>query len=1548
MARPILWVGIAGEETLRIQYQAFLTRLIAGEGLSYEEMHTSSQLLKGMATLRLTLRDRLLVKTIKKNGQNYVLIMEEILEHRHDNSLYLNDNDTNKEKEERFLRLISGLKESDFVIITISVPAKTSLDKLAQDYQERPNAPMCHENTYPLTEQQKQAMDLILPLWVVANAGFGKTYYAAEYLRKWMDALIENLKLQSLAEAQPMLLVYVAKTEKLVRKFKEQYLALKGAQTAFRQASVQFKTLKELVYDNLLLPEDRKRSCVAEAEFSQWFARYQKIWKKKEKADSRASGREPIDRSRIFSKTDLVYKEFCYMVVLRQEAYLASGIGVRGTKDYFTAEERIFLWDLCQNYIRQMCDANRYDLSLNPPPFKTGCCHGLIADELQIFSPKEIDMIVRFLIHQQALLLLYGRGQSWNLCNRTFVSALNIPMIQFTKSLRNPYKVTQMANNAIRAQLHFGSPDKQEFRSETMEPNCDIQGDIYWEDPSQIPESMCSNPNITLVTRKEYVEEAKKRFRTSLVFTPDQIQGADCDNLVLYKMFDHPVFDHISAHLPEEEVALCKGRAKASAYTEQDFSTGEIHTAFDEWQVALTRASHKITIFESQPRSRERLLNAIKKGVPISHLSREEKADASPVSTADAWLARAEKEHKEGHESHAIETLALLHKKFPESFTNQRIKKILASWKPKAETEIEASALPKASAQGLFDEEKLSEKKAMIEGSELVSLRSILPVIQKKYTNRERYKSEKDFTALLDQPQCTNLLFTIQVDQKDSLLAHFMRDEWRATLFKDAFVKSKKYGRKIPGFLVSGLNEEEGPLLHCFTRNEKAGALFKYLIETVPSFATEITALAFFTQYPVSSNPNFASALLSACELFSETPQGNNIIGLLFAKNRDLLPKIPQALFQDEAGTLVKNWVKYEEGIAVLQLVASQSPNLINSIPKKVVLEILGSLKKTVKGRELTEVIFQINPEFKRNNEMTTVLETLSKPKPFLGLGQAEAKVSVPKWKPLSKKAGSYSELNTLKGQFSNWYERASVFSGEEEDRGEKKEIITNKRGSSAQIFKSLFENPTDFWDYYDNNMTTLLDMVHHYPGVISAIEYEDFLLIFTGSLDCKQRFQKLGHSMEGRFLLSSLLDHNKKWAIKMPWYFWIMQFDPNLPPVLRPPFQCHNNLEIESYLPKKITRALLDWQKKIPYCPSNKEEMRFFCDVLMQHFNVTNLEIYLYLLCVRENIDMAFFATFDKLSCFFEKMIGDPNYQAQFVAFLQSTKHLVFLEIVARRLCQPFPGAPEGAMSALFEIVACCDRRKAAPNPGIAFLKHLFDWVPNFRISKEAFYQQDKYHRSLFFFIAAEDSDLLISFVGQALSEQAVAIIQKKYPQLDHPGLFDDLPRRCIFDFILKERERYPDQLPDPYENTSTFFMLCELNKYFLFVLSLKDNSLFQGLTVAQVYKQRALTGTPNSLLYQLSFCAPSFLYQLLKNNPALAKLIPEIAWRERVSLRHDIIFMKQPRSAVEALAANNTPIFREIYDLLPENIQALIDIYHEPVSGREVVIASSIVTPV
>lgn len=904
--RLVFWIGIAGKEELRLKYanSDVLSRLNAGEltGLCFEKFRTTSPLLKGTATIRINGADRLLIKPILQDGETYILILEEILEHRHDKAAHLNG--TNRQRENRLFNLINSLEDKDFEKITNTQAFERNKKPVPEDkeHEQVPKIPSFHNGEYLLlTNQQSQALELDVFFLLVAEAGYGKTLFAAEYMRKLMDRMTQSFKPRLLPEIKeglegealrPITIVFEAKNPKLVKKFKEQYLEHPLSLLAYRNVQIVFKTLEELCRENVLDPQNRHLESVGQDAFSQWLKQHERAFNTRKKTKSKENpSPSPIDHSRLFSKSELLYKEFCHMLNLEKTQYLASGIPVRGTKDYFAVEERPLIWELGQAYVSSLEKEGKYDPALNPPPLKPAVYDAIIADEVQTLGPKEIEMIVGLAKEdanqRKQIVWLYGKNQSRILSNRTYFSSLGLPLIKFTKSLRNPQEVTLMANNAIRAQLHFGNPDKQEFQTEIMEPNVDKTGEIFWAEGLEIPNAMVGDPQLTIVALPEYVEEARLKFKTAFVFTPEQIQGTDCDNLVLYRMISQPIFEYISANLPAEDVEPSGNRAKTSVCSEAEFSTGEIHSAFDAFHIALTRATKTVTIFEENNRKHEYFLKTIQKGVPIKPLSYQEK---TPDFNADAFLARAEIEFENGHESQALKTVALLQQQRPDVFDTQRVQAIQSSWEHKAPPTAKASSKPaKTSAQASISSEVL-----------------------KIYTDRTKYKQERAFSALLENLECTKLLFTEFPGQSSSLWSYFMEDLGRAKLFREAFIKAPKFRDKIPASILSELGEgDSSPLLY-FGKNLETMALFKYLIEK-DSFAKNITSAAWFKRYPDPAG--MIAKGISPCLVFLESELGQSLLLTLFTKNKDLLTYIP------------------DEELAILDVICDKAPHIVRAIP---------------------------------------------------------------------------------------------------------------------------------------------------------------------------------------------------------------------------------------------------------------------------------------------------------------------------------------------------------------------------------------------------------------------------------------------------------------------------------------------------------------------------------------------------------------------------------------------------------------------------------------
>lgn len=976
--RFAFWDRVAASAEIRKEYKDQLDRLLAGEltGLHYHELRVSGRL-KGTASIYTGYSSRLILVPVPDSKA--IMVLDEVLEHQY--PAYLEDPAL---LEQRFQQKMGELGPEDYLSCTdraLEASAPETKSTLVEAPIWAKQKASLNLKRPVLTDEQNASLELPAPFMVFAEAGFGKTFFAAAYLRKLIskiNASPQEFEMKTDEPTTPIVFAYVAKAKKLVTSFKEQYKTHPNHKKS-KHAKVQIKTLEDLCRD--ALASDELPNFIGFDRFCSWLAFYQESWKNQEKGKAKEEGRSEDLYVGIFENPELLYKELIHMVALSKEAYLCSGIPA--TSGYFSLDKRVFLWTLCQNYLLHMEKTKAFDLALNPPldKLKKGLCHSIIVDESQILSPKEIELLLwlaeskptakgkaAYAANNNQILWLYGRHQSMNFCNRHYFSALKLPIVTFNKSFRNPWEVTKMANNLTKIELQFGNSDSPEFQPKEIEPNLTKSGKISWGSPDQIPESMKAGSDHTLriVTRKEYVEEAKKLFKTKFVFTPEQIQGSDCDNLVLYKMLGNPLFNSISGLLPKTDFEPSGNRAKRKSNvhyeekTDQKICIGEIQSACETLHVALTRATNEIAFIEEPSGLRRRFVEVLQKGLTLSPLGHEAHA-----STPEEWLSIIEEEHKKGNISQALEALDSLLEKFPDRFTVENIAAIKEQFKHgkgkaalKTEEAQESKALSSTATESATATRPNQTSEPITEPTSFVSRSSTDSAILKKYANGKKLSSVSAMVSLLNEPYCATLLFTPRKPQMKTLFTSIMEDPKMADRFSAAFMKCSKHLGKIP-------DEHLGfPLLIACSKNSYGMKFLGYLLEKKAQFSKQITSDQLFS--PEDEKEKQTWHLI-----------GNKNLFLLLNKNKALLAGLPEDFLKKiQPISVLSYFVNDREGRLILDLICEQRASLVLALSQKELEEVLVVLVKTTEGRKLLSKMISINP--KLNEKMNRAWATLS------------------------------------------------------------------------------------------------------------------------------------------------------------------------------------------------------------------------------------------------------------------------------------------------------------------------------------------------------------------------------------------------------------------------------------------------------------------------------------------------------------------------------------------------------------------------------------------
>lgn len=1531
--RIIFWDHIAASAELREKYKDIIDRLNAGEltGLHFHELGVSNPRLKGTSSVYTGYGDRLIITPIP--GTNSILILGEVKNHQY--PPYLQDA---SELEQRVENTLRELKPEDYIPSdgrAFAAHEKPAAADAASAQIRYSLSPTYYNNRYCLlTDEQSQSLELNAPFMVFAEAGFGKTLYASEYLRKIMLRMKTSphefeMKAEEASNINPpVIFSYVAKNKKLVGNFREQHKAHPAYRRKCRQGRIQIWNLEDLCRANWIL--DTPAKFANYDSFAHWLMAYKESWRDQEKARTIANHAKGNFHEQIFENPELIYKELAHMVVLSREAYLQHGIAA--TKGYFNEEERRFLWDLLQNYLKRLEEAKEFDLSLNPPPLKKSAHYCMIVDESQILSPKEI-VLLRSLVSQEQIIWLYGRHQSLNFCNRQYFSALNIPHVTFNKNFRNPWEVTMMANNLTRIELLFGNSDSPEYQPKSIEPNLTKSGKICWGSPEEIPAEMKAGTDskLRIVTPKEYVDEAKKLFKTELVYTPEQIQGSDCENLVLYKMLSHPIFASISSLMPNTEIDPSGNKPKTKLQyeqkSEQKVCVGEIQSSCETLHMALTRSTNKVFFIEDHPshsRSRTRFVEELQKGIPISPL----KEYQGHTSTPEEWLSVIEQEYQKGNVSQAVEALGSLLKKFPEKFTAEdiaEIKKQLKEGKailrtktavgtesktePKTEEKTEAKDDPRTTAAP--STATLEGQASNPDSEPTINLYKVAPAIIKKYAP-EKLVNVQAMISLLREPNFEKIFYLPLEENKPSLMRHILVDNpEKAEMFKTAFMKSAKNLGKIPEkFQTIDL------IRHCLY-NQDSLDLLAYLLEKLDNFAQNISRDTLFLSF--NDAPKTTSYFMYCKSLFQ-----------LLNKNRALLTGMPiNFLIEKQYSRGLAYFAQDSDGIRILDLICDYRPDIVRTIPLKKFEKIVPRLGETSEGRKILGKMVNLYPILHLNDSV------------WGGLGQ---KISTKSWLSCQKvDTGSHTEYHLHSTSVENEIFDVLPLTHKEyifrlpEPAMEILYALLDKDEKTAFVQKAiddiLWRHPDSFFAFLasDELFLAVVKQQNFYKK-LAKVPADFFIKALTARPKYRGVFQNLS-CQNG--IIHTIISNNMQFAEKMPWYYWILDFNPcvNSVPIFIDTNSFEKNKKMFDILPKDIQDLLKHIIEISNPFTKDKPEMKRVAnqqgpqntlifdhiidrdlaaldDILMDHPKLHNLKFYEYVL--KGDIADRLFET-RRGSCIFKKMIDSPSIDFEFFDFLNYCP-LETLKAIFDYLMEPYPHDPEG-MPVLFHIVSIYNARFPAISGGIFVLVGLTETYKG-RIGSEwgmkhkTLYQQDAQNSSLFFLMASNKQG--IAMLSSWLAYKEIASL-----------LFKNIPKKALYGFV-KEANTYVSAA-NKLANTDILNKCME-----------EDPSVVEDITAAMLCK----AGEPpkkeevvqasdyNSLLYELCLHNLPFFLAVARQNPWLfwdtrsEEVVPKKAWFETSSKANNSLF-KAPNSAIRVLAYKKNGIC--VYQFLSEEIKTL-----------------------
>jgi len=504
---------------------------------------------------------RLLVQFVRYKDTTVCLALEIIAHHAYDKS--------------RFLR---GARVNAALIEQPATPDEAASEAEPVRYLH-PGRRQFHLLDRPLSfdDTQDKVFALPPPLVLVGSAGSGKT----------------ALTLEKLRQAQGRVL-YVTQSPWLAQSARGLYTA-HGYENPAQE--VEFLSYREFL-ETLRVPTGRE---VSYAAFRDWFARYRQQYR--------------------FTDAHPCFEEFRGVIssqpegVLTREAYLALG----PRQSIFEPAEREAVYTLFGKYRAWLAESGQFDsnliahewLALAEPAYDF-----VVIDEVQDLTNVQLALVLRSLKHAGQFLLCGDSNQivhpnffSWSALKSLFwrdsALAQKQPLSVLSVNYRNAQAITRVANRLLKIKhARFGSIDRES--NHLVDAASGIEGQVrLLADKDAITRELDARTRgsvqfAVLVLRDEDKAEARRVFRTPLVFSVHEAKGLEYPNIILYRF--------ISGQR-QAYAELCEG-VDATALERDELTYRRAKDKHDRslelWKfyvnalyVALTRAVEQLFVIES-------------------------------------------------------------------------------------------------------------------------------------------------------------------------------------------------------------------------------------------------------------------------------------------------------------------------------------------------------------------------------------------------------------------------------------------------------------------------------------------------------------------------------------------------------------------------------------------------------------------------------------------------------------------------------------------------------------------------------------------------------------------------------------------------------------------------------------------------------------------------------------------------------------------------------------------------------------------------------------
>ena len=597
----LLYFNELDSKAVEKKYNAVLTQLAKGDFKSAEVKKMANT---GYYRARLDIKDRLLFSIARFNGSVFVLILELIQNHDYASS--------------RFLRGAALPDTSQFTLVTKPEEIEKEIKDISFINSKQKHFHYLNK-IISFDDIQQSIFNLNPPLIIIGSAGSGKTVLLLEKLKQLSGSIL-----------------YVSLSNYLVENARKLYYSGEYENST---SEVDFLSYHQYL-ESWKIPKGKEVNFKL---FEGWFNRHTQYSKH-------------IDSHRIYEEfKGVISGSPIHAAFLTKEEYLNLGI----KQSIFTSDKREVVYSIYLKYLDWLKESDLFDINIVSFEYLALISKKydyLVVDEVQDLTGVQLNALMKslntpgnFILTGDSNQIVHPNFFSWSKIKSYFYKQGQVDgQIQLLQTnYRNSKQVVNLSNKLLKIKnTRFGSIDKES--NYLINTISDQKGEVVLLDNEGKIKNDLNNKTqnsthyAVIVSDNQYKEEARKYFKTPLVFSVQEAKGLEYENVILINFISsHPAaFNEIINGVKPEDLNIETLHYSRAANKED--KDGEVYKFFiNSFYVAITRSIQNIYLFETEINHKALHLLGLQE-------TKKDIGVAAQQSNKEEWLAEAQRLEDQG------------------------------------------------------------------------------------------------------------------------------------------------------------------------------------------------------------------------------------------------------------------------------------------------------------------------------------------------------------------------------------------------------------------------------------------------------------------------------------------------------------------------------------------------------------------------------------------------------------------------------------------------------------------------------------------------------------------------------------------------------------------------------------------------------------------------------------------------------------------------------------------------------------------------------------